>query len=105
MDETDGFPFCPSHEKINPENLSPFTVDLANQCSINIERATDLPKLCLTHKDKSHYVCHSRKLQLYIKHGIKVTKIHRAVTFTQSEFLVIHDLRQRQEEGIHWRVL
>jgi hypothetical protein len=42
------------------------------------------PKLLLTHSPKSQYKIHFRLLQLYMSLGVKVTKVHRAIQFTQS---------------------
>ena len=40
-------------------------------------------KLLLTHEDKQHYVIHFALLQFYMKLGVMVTKVHRAVSFRQ----------------------
>lgn len=44
-------------------------------------------KLTSTFLPRKNYVCHYRNLQLYIKHGLKVTKIHKVMRFKQSNFL------------------
>jgi hypothetical protein len=41
-------------------------------------------KLLLTHFPKSQYKIHFRLLQFYISLGVKVTKVHRVIQFTQS---------------------
>ena len=38
-------------------------------------------------KDKKEYVLHYRKLQLYLSLGMKLKKIHRALEFSQSNWL------------------
>ena len=40
-------------------------------------------KLLLTHEAKTHYICHFSLLNNYIKLGIQVNKIHRAIKFAQ----------------------
>ena len=37
--------------------------------------------------DKTNYVTHYRNLQLYVRHGLVVTKIHRILSFTQQAWL------------------
>jgi hypothetical protein len=43
-----------------------------------------IPKLLLTHWTKQNYKIHFRLLQYFMQMGVKVTKIHRAVKFTQA---------------------
>ena len=44
-------------------------------------------KLILNFNDKNKYVVHIRTLQFYLKHGLKLKKIHRAIKFEQKEIL------------------
>ena len=44
-------------------------------------------KLILNLNGKSKYVVHIRTLQFYLKHGLKLKKIHRAKKFEQKEIL------------------
>ena len=44
-------------------------------------------KLILNLNGKSKYVVHIRTLQFYLKHGLKLKKIHRAIKFEQKEIL------------------
>jgi len=37
--------------------------------------------------NKQKYVCHYRNLQFYLDHGLKLDKIHRIISFTQSQWL------------------
>ena len=47
-------------------------------------------KLILNLKDKNKYVVHIRTLQFYLKHGLKLKKIHRAIKFEQKDFKTLH---------------
>ena len=44
-------------------------------------------KLILNLNDKNQYVVHIRTLQFYLKHGLKLKKVHRAKKFEQKEIL------------------
>ena len=44
-------------------------------------------KLILNLNDKNKYVVHIGTLQFYLKHGLKLKKIHRAIKFEQKEIL------------------
>ena len=44
-------------------------------------------KLILNLNDKEKYVVHVRTLQFYLKHGLKLTKVHRAIKYDQKEIL------------------
>jgi len=43
-------------------------------------------KLFLTHEDKNNYVIHFALLQFFLKLGVILTKIHRAISFHQEPF-------------------
>ena len=86
-DAHDSYPLAPEHIRIKPEDLSDYTKNLAEQCGIGLETLRELRKLCLTLKDKKHYVTHYLNLQFYVKHGMKLRKIYRVVRFSQSPWL------------------
>lgn len=44
-------------------------------------------KLCGTFEDKTDYIVHVKNLKFYLEHGLKLTKISRAVQFKQSNWL------------------
>ena len=80
------FPLAPIKKKIKYDELSPY-----NQ---NIQRSSDMKnlfsnaeKLVQTLEDKKNYVIHFELLKLYLKLGLKLTKIHRVLRFEQRAFM------------------
>ncbi|XP_025264636.1 uncharacterized protein LOC112638002 [Camponotus floridanus] len=59
-------PFCPTHDKPPGKRQS---------------------KLLATLYDKRRYVTHYRNLQQCVRHGLRLTRIHRALCFSQSPWL------------------
>ena len=53
----------------------------------DISQSNDVEKLIPNLYNKTKYVSHYRNLQLYVQLGVKVTKIHRVLSFDQSDYL------------------
>ena len=68
-----------------PENLH----DLHNDYPLAPERLTvnKVEKLIPNLNDKTKYVIHHETLKLYLSLGLKLTKIHRGITFEESAWL------------------
>lgn len=47
----------------------------------------DFDKLCGTLRNKDRYVVHGQLLQFYLKHGLRLKRVHRALQFTQEAWL------------------
>ena len=83
-DEThDNFPLAPESFKIEKDLLSPYQQDLGDQLGVKYGSK----KLCLTLNDKKNYICHYKNLKFYLKHGMKLKKIHKILQFDQSAWL------------------
>ena len=83
-DEThDNFPLAPESFKIGKDLLSPYQQDLGD--NLGVKYGSE--KLCLTLYDKTNYICHARNLRFYLKHGMKLKKIHKILQFEQSHWL------------------
>ena len=50
-------------------------------------KPTNVKKLVSTLGSKNHYVVHYRNLQKYLELGLKVSKIHKVLSFDQSPWL------------------
>ena len=79
----DNFPLAPEHLNIQKDMLSSYQKDLADDLNVKVGGE----KLCLSFLPKNKYTCHYRNLKLYLQHGLKITKIHRVLTFKQSPWL------------------
>ena len=78
------YPLC--HEKIEVSNdmLSKYCKDIADWYGIKVGGVNKLiPNL----GDKVKYVVHYRNLQYYLSLGMKLVKIHRILSFKQSDWL------------------
>ena len=75
------YPMAPEHLTVASEMLSPFAT------SIKDSHWKPTQKLVPNLLDKTKYVTHYRNLQLYVKHGLIVTKLHRILSFTQRPWL------------------
>ena len=47
----------------------------------------DIKKIISNLGNKTNYVVHYKKFQLYLSLGIKLTKIHRVLEFKQSDWM------------------
>ena len=63
--------------------------DLHNEYPLAPEKMkiNDVEKLVPNLHDKKKYICHHRILKLYEKLGIKITKIHRGIKFTEKKWM------------------
>ena len=66
-----------------PDELHDMLDDLPVAPLSECPPGSKVKKLLLTHSPKSNYVVHCKLLQLWLILGVKVTKVHRAVSFSQ----------------------
>lgn len=79
------FPLAPENTEINFENLSPYSKKALLECN-GVKKYKDT-KLCTTFNSRKKYIVHIKNLQLYLKLGMKLTKIWRAISFNQKSFI------------------
>ena len=105
--QTSDFPLAPESGKVTEQMLSPYMKQLYTtlQQAQNPQRTTQPKfkstyKLLMTQTDKHNYVIHFKLLKYFINKGIKITKIHNIVQFTQKQFLkpyISFNSRQRAQ--------
>ena len=83
-DEHNDYPLCPESIVIDENELSPYTHELAEKLGI---KSSGCRKLVANLKSKQRYSVHYRNLKQYVNLGMRVTKIHRIISFTQSKWL------------------
>jgi hypothetical protein len=84
-DSHSDFPLAPHKVKIPYNDLSPFARSLCDKH--DLKRSTKTEKLMTTFRAKKQYVLHYRNLQLYIKLGMKLGKMHRGIKFQQGPIM------------------
>lgn len=77
------YPVAAERKRVKKEELSPYSKAMKDELQISESNEKLVPNL----HSKSHYVLHYRNLQQYINLGLKLSKIHRAISFSQSKFL------------------
>lgn len=78
------YPLAPEKMIITNDMLSEHTREI--QEFLKIKEDTNAKLVCTLNK-KTNYITHIKNLQLYIRLGLKLTKIHRSVSFSQKKFL------------------
>ena len=71
------------HLTVTRDMLSPYVESLMSPGKSWVPTRKLVPNLL----DKQKYVVHYRNLQLYKKHGLLITKVHKIIFFTQSAWL------------------
>ena len=87
-EKLDDFPFAPHHEDINFEMLSPYSKKVQEQLLGQRQSKNYTSKKLVTGLNpRRRYFCHYLTLQLYLRHGAKITKIHNIIEFTQKDYV------------------
>ena len=77
------YPLAPEKRTISLAELSPY----ARRLLSHINRGKSVEKLMNTLYPKKNYVVHYRLLQLYLKLGLVLTKVHRGIFFHQAPIM------------------
>ena len=79
------YPLCPEIKSINEDMLSEYQKYLDDK--LNIKYNEKDKKLILDLLSKKNYKVYYKNLEYYLKLGLKVTKVHRILTFDEKPFL------------------
>lgn len=84
-DQHNAFPLAPHTVEIQYKHLSPYNKKIlfANGGNKNFK----CDKLIGSFLPRKKYVVHIKNLQFYLKCGLKLEKVHKAIKFTQEAFL------------------
>ena len=63
---------------------SPYQQELARELGLTKDKTE---KLFLTLRDKEKYVIHYRNLQLYLRLGMRLKKVHSVLAFNQEDWM------------------
>ena len=82
------YPLCPEIKNIPQDMLSEYQKYLNNK--LNDKYSQKDKKLILDLLPKKNYKVYYKNLEYYLKLGVKVTKVHRILTFDEKPFLKEH---------------
>ena len=84
-DKFKDYPLCPEIKNIPENNLSKYQNYLNNK--LNIKYTGKDKKLILDLLPKKNYKIYYKNLEYYMKLGVKITKVHKILTFDEKPFL------------------
>ena len=82
-DAHNDYPLAAEHLTVTYDMLSPYIKSLLDPKKPWKPSKKLIPNLM----DKTKYVCHYRNLQLYVKYGLVIAKVHRILSFSQKPWL------------------
>ena len=84
------YPLAPEIMSVSEDMLSKHQKELHYKYYGKEAKDEDTKKLILSLMDKKKYVLHISALKFYLQHGLKLKKIHRIISFKQSNFLKLY---------------
>ena len=81
--EHNDYPLAPEKMAVTKDQMSPYQQKLIDELGVSISCEKLVPNL----QPKIRYVLHYRNLQLYLKLGMKLEKVHKVLSFQQSPWM------------------
>ena len=78
--EHNSYPLAPEKKVVKKENMSDYQKNLIKELDLKLPNSN---KLLLTLEDKNDYVVHYENLKFYLKQGMKLKRVKRALEFEQ----------------------
>ena len=96
-DSHSDYPLCPGKIEVNYDMLSGYCKDIADWYGIKVGGVKKLiPNFC----DETKFVVHYKNLKYYLSLGMKLVKIHRILSFEQSNWLKMLILILRKDKKV-----
>lgn len=83
--KTESFPLCPENIEITYEMLSPYQKSVLREAYNRKNYKSK--KLTSTFNDREKIVLHGLNLQIFLKLGMKLKKVHRVISFSQKPYM------------------
>jgi hypothetical protein len=81
------FPLAPEQQHITAADLSPYAAAVLRELKGSAASRHKSQKLTATFRERKNYVVHGANLKYYIQNGMKLSAVHRGITFRQKRFL------------------
>ena len=85
-DKFNAYPPAPQRRVVNESELSPYQKRIRKKLGMK-NSSLKTPKLIADLTDRNFYVIHYMELKKYLELGVKLVKVHRALTFHQENWL------------------
>jgi len=83
--KTESFPLCPENIEIDYEMLSPYQRTVLKEVyKVQNYKST---KLTSTFHDREKMVLHGLNLQMFLRQGMRLKKVHRVISFSQKPYM------------------
>ena len=86
------YPLAPEKLTITKDQMSPYQQKLIDELGVSISCEKLVPNL----QPKIRYVLHYRNLQLYLKLGMKLVKVHKVLAFHQTAWMQPYIMKNTQ---------